>query len=165
MAASVTWIDTDIPEPTFVYHQVHKPDLPLDRLEFHSILNWINYSLAQEDFTIFETLALESVHFGISEAEFIGRLERDTLIRNFQQHVGPETQCLAYTYRPGEINSLDVFIANWGVDWDFGRRSNDLIVHFSDQFTPETGFALYAISIPYPIDQYAVLTMFETPCF
>ena len=165
LTATITWITTDIPEPTWVVRTVQKPDQPLDRKDVRSILNWIKYSFSQQETTIFDTLARTEVHFGISEAEYTERLDRDSLIRDFQDHIGPQTQCLAYTYRQGEINYLTVFIADWAEAWELGQRnSNDLILNFSDQYTLDAGLQLIAIAVPRPTDQYYEDQIYEHSC-
>jgi hypothetical protein len=81
-------------------------------------------------------------------------------------HIAPGTQCLAYTFRDGEIRSLEIFIANWEPDWQYGsRRTNDLLFSFSDQHTPDTGLSLDAVAIPHTMDQYYVTDFLEQMCF
>jgi predicted small lipoprotein YifL len=160
------YFETEFPEPTVIYHLVMTPTAPLDPKSYRSVLDWIKFSFANQDLSIIEGLTLETVHFGISEAEFTDDLTKDELIKTLTVHLAQGTQCLAYTFRDGEINSLDIFMANWEPNWEYGgRRTNDLIFHFNDQFTPDSGLSLYAVAVPYAIDQYYVAEIFDHMCF
>ncbi len=157
---------TEIPEPTVIYHPVMTPTTPLDPKYYRSVLDWIKFSLANQDLSIIESLTREKVALGYSEAEYDEVLTKAELIEALTTHLAPGTQCLAYTYREGEINGLEIFIANWEPDWQYGsRRTNDLFFYFSDQRTPDTGFSLYAVAVPHAEDQYYVTDIFEQMCF
>jgi hypothetical protein len=157
---------TEIPEPTVIYHAVLTPTTPLDPKSYRSVLDWIKFSLANQDLSIIESLTREKVSLGYSEAEYIDVLTKAELIDALSTHIAPGTQCLAYTYRAGEINGLYIFIANWEPDWQYlGRRTNDLLLSFSDQHTPDIGLSLDAVAVPHTMDQYYVADFLEHMCF
>jgi hypothetical protein len=142
------------------------PTTPLDPKSYRSVLDWIKFSLANQDLSVIESLTREKVLLGYSEGEYDEVLTRDELMDALSTHIAPGTQCLAYTIRGGEIRSLEVFIANWEPDWQYGsRRTNDLFFYFSYKSTSDTGFLLHAVAVPHTMDQYYVTDCLEHMCF
>jgi hypothetical protein len=93
-------------------------------------------------------------------------LTKAELMDALSAHLASGTQCLAYTYREGIYHSLDIFIANWEPDWQYGgRRTNDLLFYFSDQGASDRKLRLGAVAVPQIYDQHFITDITEHMCF